>query len=121
MDGKSEAPLKEFCGWFLTIALDHVRFSTTMFDLGRIEARYRALVQDAVDDKRAPDFVSAVLRHGSLPRGEAHLVLKTSERTARNTLQDLVDRGSQKADTPTREVPTARLQRAAVSELGYWG
>jgi hypothetical protein len=80
----SESALKGFVEWFLTVALDQVRFSTAMFDLGRLEARYRTLVKDIVDDKRAPDLVSVVLRYGSLPRGEANFVLKTSERTARN-------------------------------------
>jgi len=40
-------------------------------------------------DKRAPDLVSAVLRYGALERGETQIVLKTSERTARNTLSKL--------------------------------
>ncbi len=39
------------------------------------------LVEDTVDDKRAPDLISAVLRYGTLERGEAQIVLKTSERT----------------------------------------
>jgi Fic family protein len=103
----SELALKDFVEWFLTVALDQVRFSTAMFDLGRLETRYRALVKDIVDDKRAPDLVSAVLRYGSLPRGEANFVLKTSERTARNTLSDLVDRGFLKSDTPKAPVRIA--------------
>lgn len=103
----SESALKDFVEWFLTVALDQVRFSTTMFDLGRLEARYRALVKDLVDDKRAPDLVAAVLRHGRLPRGDANFVLKTSERTARNTLSDLVDRGFLKSDTPKTPVRIA--------------
>lgn len=103
----SESALKDFVEWFLTVALDQVRFSITMFDLRRLEARYRALVKDIVDDKRAPDLVAAVLRHGRLPRGEANLVLKTSERTARNTLSELVDRGFLKSDTPKAPVRIA--------------
>ena len=103
----SESALKDFVEWFLTVALDQVRFSTAMFDLGRLETRYRSLVKDVVDDKRAPDLVSAVLRHGSLPRGDANFVLKTSERTARNTLSDLVDRGFLKSHTPKSPVRIA--------------
>ncbi|TIL77802.1 MAG: Fic family protein, partial [Mesorhizobium sp.] len=38
----SESALKDFVEWFLTVALDQVRFSITMFDLRRLEARYRA-------------------------------------------------------------------------------
>jgi hypothetical protein len=73
-------------------------------------------------DKRAPDLVSAVLRHGSLPRGDANFVLKTSERTARNTLSDLVDRGFLKSDTPKSPVRIglpSRFQGTAVSEPVY--
>lgn len=103
----SESALKEFVEWFLTVALDQVRFSAAMFDLGHLEARYRALVKDIVGDKRAPELLSAVLRYGSLPRGEANFVLKTSERTARNTLSDLVDRGFLKSDTPKAPVRIA--------------
>ena len=103
----SESALKDFVEWFLTVALDQVRFSTMMFDLERLETRYRNLVKDVVDDKRAPELVSAVLRYGSLPRGEANFVLKTSERTARNTLSDLVERGFLKSDTPKAPVRIA--------------
>jgi len=103
----SEAALKDFVGWFLTVALDQVRFSTALFDLGRLEDRYRALVRDASDDKRAPDLVSAVLKHGSLARGEANYVLKTSERTARNTLNDLVKQSFLKSDSPKAPVRIA--------------
>ncbi len=103
----SESALKDFVEWFLTVALDQVRFSTAMFDLGRLDARYRALIKDVVDDKRAPDLVAAVLRHGRLPRGEANFVLKTSERTARSTLSDLVERGFLKSETPKAPVRIA--------------
>ncbi|UUP18302.1 hypothetical protein NTH_02782 [Nitratireductor thuwali] len=103
----SESALKDFCEWFLTVALGQIRFSIAMFDLGRLEAKYRSIVKDVVDDRRAPDLVSAVLRHGSLARGEASFVLKTSERTARNTLSDLVGRGFLKSDSPKAPVRIA--------------
>jgi Fic family protein len=103
----SEMALKDFAEWFLTVALDQVRFSTAMFDLGRLEERYRSLVKDIVDDRRAPELVSAALRHGSLLRGEASFVLKTSERTARTALSDLVDRGFLKSETPKAPVRIA--------------
>ncbi len=89
----SEAALKEFCEWFLTGALDQIRFSTAIFDLDRLEDRYRFLVKDISDDKRAPALLAAVLKHESLERGDVHLVLKTSERTARNTMSALVRQG----------------------------
>lgn len=110
LDGRgnlSQKALKDFCEWFLTVALDQARFSTAMFDLDRLEDRYRSLMRDTSDDKRAADLISAVLKHGSLARGEAHLVLKTSERTARTTLNDLVRRGFLKSDSPKASVRIA--------------
>jgi Fic family protein len=101
----SEAALKTFCAWFLKVALDQVTFSAKLFDLGSLDKRYRRLVSDTIDDKRAPDLVSAVLRHGALERGEAQFALKSSERTARNTLRQLTDAGfltSVSPKTPVR-------------------
>ncbi|KEJ94693.1 Fic family protein [Pseudosulfitobacter pseudonitzschiae] len=101
----SQAALQTFCTWFLQVALDQVTFSAKLFDLGGLEKRYRRLVADTIDDKRAPDLMSAVLRHGTLDRGDAQIVLKTSERTARNTLKLLTSAGfltSSGPKTPVR-------------------
>ncbi|MFD1158943.1 Fic family protein [Roseovarius aestuarii] len=101
----SEAALKTYCAWFLNVALDQITFSAKLFDLDGLDKRYRRLVADTIDDKRAPDLVSAVLRHGTLERGEAQFVLKTSERTARNTLKQLTTAGflvSASPKTPVR-------------------
>ena len=101
----SEAALKTFCEWFLKVALDQITFSAKLFDLGGLDKRYRRIVEDTIDDKRAPDLVSAVLRYGALERGEAQFVLKTSERTARNTLSKLTAAGyltSASPKTPVR-------------------
>ena len=101
----SEAALKTFCAWFLNIALDQVIFSAKLFDLAGLDKRYQRLVADTIDDKRAPDLISAVLRHGALDRGDAQVVLKTSERTARNTLKQLTTAGfltSASPKTPVR-------------------
>jgi hypothetical protein len=89
----SEAALKTYCEWFLKVALDQITFLAKLFDLGGLEKRYRRLVEDTVDDKCAPDLISAVLRYGARERGEAQIVLKTSERTARNTLSKLTSVG----------------------------
>jgi Fic family protein len=110
LDGRgnlSAKALEEFCEWFLTIALDQIRFSAFMFDLERLEARYRALVGDVLKDKRAPDLAAAVLRHGKLERGDAHLVLRTSQRTARKTLTDLQRAGFLKSRSPKTPVRIA--------------
>ena len=103
----SEAALKTYCEWFLKVALDQITFSAKLFDLGGLEKRYRRLVEDTVDDKRAPDLISAVLRYGALERGEAQIVLKTSERTARNTLSKLTSSGYLSSASPKTPVRLA--------------
>lgn len=110
LDGRgnlSESALKDFCEWFLTVALDQIRFSSAVFDLSRLEDRYRSLVADISDDKRAPDLISAVLKHGSFERGDAQFVLRTSERTARNTLSSLISQGFLRSATPKAPVRIA--------------
>jgi Fic family protein len=103
----SQAALKTYCEWFLKVTLDQITFSAKLFDLGGLEKRYRRLVEDTVDDKRAPDLISAVLRYGALERGEAQIVLKTSERTARNTLSKLTAAGYLSSASPKTPVRLA--------------
>ena len=110
LDGRgnlSETALRDFCEWFLTIALDQIQFTSRLFDIDRLEGRYRFLVKDICDDKRGPDLISAVFKHGSLDRGDAHLALKTSERTARNTLSTLVKQGFLRSDSAKSPVRIA--------------
>lgn len=109
-DGRGNLSLKaleQYCEWFLAVALDQIRFSSAVFSLDKLEARYRKLVSSVTDDKRAPDVISAVLRHGSMERGEINLVTKTSERTARNTLTELVHAGFLKSNSPKTPVRIA--------------
>jgi Fic family protein len=103
LDGRgnlSLSALKDFCEWFLSVALDQIRFSAVMFDIERLEERYRKLVGDVIDDKRAPDLVAGVLKNGEIPRGAADVVLRTSERTARNTVAALTKAGFLKSSSP---------------------
>lgn len=110
LDGRgnlSASALKDYCEWFLSVALDQIKFSAFMFDLDRLEARFRQLVKDVIDDKRAPDLVGAILKHGAMERGTVHLALKTSERTARNTLSALIKSGFLKSPSPKTPVRIA--------------
>ncbi|WP_413990262.1 Fic family protein [Labrys okinawensis] len=103
LDGRgnlSASALKDFCEWFLSVALDQIRFSTQLFELDHLEERFHTLVRDISGDKRAPNLIVAVLRHGLLDRGEAAFFLKTSERTARNTVATLVTLGFLKSTSP---------------------
>lgn len=103
----SEAALKTFSAWFLNVSLDQITFSAKLFDLAGLDKRYRRLVADTIEDKRAPDLISAVLRHGMLDRGDAQVVLKTSERTSRNTLKKLTTAGYLTSSSPKTPVRLA--------------
>ncbi len=103
LDGRgnlSQAALKDFCEWFLTVMLDQIRFTRAAFRLDTLEERYRRLLRDLGHDKRAEDLASAVLRFGQLDRGDVHTVLKTSERTARNVVSRMVQEGFLRSATP---------------------
>jgi Fic family protein len=103
LDGRgnlSQAALRDFCEWFLAVMLDQIRFTTAAFRLETLETRYRKLLVDLGHDKRAVDLMSAVLRFGRLDRGDAAVVLKVSERTARNVLSEMVRLGFLKSGTP---------------------
>ena len=103
LDGRgnlSLSALKDYCEWFLSVALDQIRFAAVMFDIERLDERYRKLVADVVPDKRASDLVAGVLKHGEIARGDADVLLRTSERTARNTVAALVKEGFLKSASP---------------------
>lgn len=103
----SEAALRTFCEWFLSVALDQIRFTSAAFKLETLEDRYRRLLRDLGHDPRAGELISTALRFGQMERGKAALVLGTSERTARSTLSKLVEQGFLKSHTPKSEVRVA--------------
>ncbi|WP_168879974.1 Fic family protein [Rhizobium sp. P28RR-XV] len=103
----SAKALQDYCEWFLSVALDQINFSKAVFAFETLEARYRKLVESVTDDKWAPDVISAVLRHGSLNRGDVNLITKTTDRTARKTTKELVDAGFLKSSSPKTPVRIA--------------
>jgi hypothetical protein len=86
--------------------LDQIRFTRAMLDLDRLRLRYLSLVRDVTGgDERMGRLVDHVLRHGELARGDAGLVLRTGERTARTALKRASDHGfltSSGPKTPVR-------------------
>jgi len=103
----SERALQDYCEWFLTVALDQIQFSNAVFSFDKLEGRYRKLIEDVIDDRRAPDVISAVLKHGSLDRGDIGYITKSPDRTARNTLKALLDHGFLKSPSPKTPVRIA--------------
>ena len=92
--------LQDFCEWMLSVMFDQVRFAKAAFRFETLNERYRRLLLDLGHDDRAASLVAAVLCFGQIERGDAHVVLKTSERTARNTMSKLVQEGFLKSNTP---------------------
>jgi len=93
--------LEGFTTWFLTVMLDQIRFSGAMLDLEALRPRYLSLVRDiTAGDERAGKLVDHVLRNGELARGDAELVLRTGERTARSVLKKIQDAGFVRSTGP---------------------
>ena len=104
----SLAALEGFSGWFLTVMLDQIRFTTTMFDLDGLRARYLALLRDLrPGDERMIRLVDHVLRFGQMARGDAPNVLGLKERASRDTLSAAVEAGFLASGTPKAPVRIA--------------
>ncbi|NKL23823.1 Fic family protein [Rhizobium leguminosarum] len=103
----SAKALQDYCEWFLSVALDQIQFSNAVFSFDKLESRYRKLIEDVIDDKRAPDIISAALKHGSIDRGDIGFITKSPDRTARNTLKALLDHGFLKSASPKTPVRIA--------------
>jgi Fic family protein len=110
LDGRgnlSRMALKEFCEWFLSVMLDHIRFTRAIFKLETLDDRHRRLLRDLGHDKRSEELIGAILKYGRIERGDASIALKTSERTARNVLSALISGGFLKSSTPKGPVRIA--------------
>jgi Fic family protein len=103
----SESALAEFCEWMLSVALDQIRFTKAAFKFEALGARYERLLDDLGHDKRAGRLISTALRDGEVERGDIGFILKTSDRTGRNVLSELVNEGFLKSATPKGPVRIA--------------
>ncbi len=103
----SAAALKAFSEWMLSVMLEEIRSARASFALEDLEPRYRRLLRGLDYDDKAQDLAGAILRFGQIDRGDACVVLKTSERTARNALSGLVQGGFLKSATPKGPVRIA--------------
>ncbi len=103
----SATALAEFSEWMLSVMLEEIRFARASFALETLEPRYRRLLRALDYDDKAQDLAGAILRFGQIDRGDASVVLKTSERTARNALSRLVQGGFLTSATPKGPVRIA--------------
>ena len=103
----SASALRVFSEWMLVVMLDEVRAARASFAFEALEPRYRRLLRALDYDDKAQDLAGAILRFGQIDRGDASVVLKTSERTARNALSRLVQGGFLTSATPKGPVRIA--------------
>ena len=103
----SAAALEAFSEWMLSVMLEEVRAARASFAFEALEPRYRRLLRALDYDDKAQDLAGAILRFGQIDRGDASVVLKTSERTARNALSRLVQGGFLTSSTPKGPVRIA--------------
>lgn len=104
LDGRgnlSLVALSEFVLWFCEVALDQLRFMSSLFALEALADRLRGYVEQSLGlSASAAKLASAVLHRGELPRGEAALVTGLPERTARQLLSRLTEAGLLASSTP---------------------
>jgi Fic family protein len=114
LDGRgnlSQKKLVEFVGWFLNVCLDQVSFMANQFELGTLSKRLARYVEIHSLRPESIAILTHVLTYGEMQRGESGRVTMQSERTARDTLKALLDRGLLVSDTPKSAV---RLRFSAV-------
>jgi Fic family protein len=104
LDGRgnlSERALTQFVEWFLKVAIDQVRFMSTLFELNTLASRLRALVQER--DHLRPEaarLLEEALVRGSFDRGESSRISGLPERTARRLLDATIKEGLLASETP---------------------
>ena len=104
----SRAALEGFTAWFLTTALDQVRFTASMFDIEGLRDRYRALLGRLYPrNDRLSVLTDHVLRQGEMRRGDARFVTGSQDRVASKDLKTLTEAGFLKSDTPKGPVRIA--------------
>ena len=106
----SEAALIEFSEWFLSVMLDQIRFSKAIFQLDKIQERYKGPSRGTSSSKPARSTWSAasIFKFGQMERGDAaRNVLRMPERTARTVVSKLTQQGFLKSSTPKGPVRVA--------------
>jgi len=109
LDGRgnlSEKKLASFCSYAISIALDQVKFMNQMFSLENFKFRADQYFQQVRFDLRPESrhlFLHA-FSAGEFERMEAGRITGLGERTARNTLNQLVKEGLLRSDTPKGRV-----------------
>lgn len=114
LDGRgalSDRGLEEFCGFFLDVCLDQVRFMRTMLKPEELGVRIKRWVEDEVDAGRLLKGSWPLLREallvGDFRRGDAEELTGYRERQARSVLNALMARGVLTSQSPKGPVRLA--------------
>jgi len=108
LDGRgslSESALADFCEFALIAAIDQVKFMSDMFRADDIERRISHLLSVSGDVKSIGSRLYArAFKDGGIERGDAPGILGIPERTARDILKTMLDKGYLVSDSPKGRV-----------------
>lgn len=97
LDGRgnlSQRALVDWVSWFLDVAIDQVRFMSSLFDFGTLRGRLQTYAErDLGLRSEAVPLLNTLLQQGTLTRGEASALSGLNERTARDLIKRLLDSG----------------------------
>jgi Fic family protein len=100
----SDQGLREFCGFFLRMALDQIAFMSQLLELEAFEGRIETFADFLVfREGLAPstkELLRDVMLRGAVARGEAPRITGMSERSARSLLSRLTGARLLVSDTP---------------------
>jgi len=100
----SEEALVEFTHFFLAVCIDQVTFIESLVQPDQLRIRILLWAEEETRLGKLPaksgSLLEAVLYRGEIPRGEAHTVLGTSERSARRIVAALLESGTLASENP---------------------
>lgn len=110
LDGRGTLSLKaltEFCEWFLSVALDQIIFMRGKFDAAGLEKRYLKMVTSFIEGniEDMGSIIRTIFLHGELQRADLPLLLKCSDKTARNRITPLISEGFVFEDPHNKRAP----------------
>lgn len=97
----SRKALVEFTQWFLEVALDQVKFMSSLFEIDALARRLKMYVERSETLKsESALLLDAALMRGEIERGAAPGITGLPERSARRVLNDTIAAGLLASTTP---------------------
>jgi Fic family protein len=104
LDGRgnlSQRALSDFVLWFLRVALDQVKFMSSLFELDTLARRLRVFVERSERLRpEASHLLEEALIRGEFERGGVARITGLPERSARRVLSDVIGVGLLASETP---------------------